>query len=203
MANQDKIPEWAPRVSKISLRRLYRRDAQGIQDEELVEDVGYALLSRCKSFLEANMAVGGKATCPQCGRIVLHHGDKEEVLRCEPCGWELTWGTYFETIQKKQLSGAGPVIELFENYVHSFLEAQTYREKMYQVDRLIHGFHWHHKFGATRPVAVNLIQGRLPDVIELLDHLSAGNDSTPGVQARREEWITESQYVRSWINKKS
>lgn len=199
MANQDKIPEWAPRVSKTSIRRLYILDARGIQDDELIDEVGFALWSRCRSVVAASRAVQGKAACPQCEHIVAYHGQKEEILRCQKCGWSLSWGAYFETIQKKQLSGTEPVLELFDGDMHAFRKAHTYQEKMVEIDRLIHGFHWHHQYGATRPVAVNLIEGRLSGVIEFLDHLSAGNHSTPGIRKRREEWIEESQTVRSWI----
>ena len=192
------LPEWSPRIPKHKIRKLYELDAKGICDDELVDDVGFTLLSRCKSFIEANMAVSGKALCPVCSSLVMHNRDKAEKMKCEECGWELSWGEYFGTIQGKQLSGAGPVIELFQDYVHRFPKGQSYREKMYQINRLIHGFHWHQKHGATRPVAVNLIKGRLVEVIEFLDRLSYGEESTRGIQENHEEWIENCKYVRSW-----
>jgi hypothetical protein len=192
------LPKWSPRIPKHKIRKLYELDAKGICDDELVDDVGFTLLARCQSFIEANMAVAGKAPCPVCRNLVMHNCDKAEKLKCEACGWELTWGAYFGTIQRKQLSGAGPVIELFQDYVQGFLKGQSYQEKMYQIDRLIHGFHWHQKHGATRPVAVNLIEGRLADVVEFLDRLSYGQESTSGIQENRAEWMENSEYVRSW-----
>lgn len=117
---------------------------------------------------------------------------------CKDCDWELTWGEYFRTIQNQQLSGAEEVIALFQNYVGIYPASQTYHEKMYQIDRLIHGFHWHLKYGATRPVAVNLIDGKLTDVIEFLDNLNIGETSSPGMQKTRAEWMENSKNVRAW-----
>jgi hypothetical protein len=202
MKSKSNLPEWSPRVPKSKIRKLYELDTKGIYDEELIEDVGYTLLSRCKSFIEANLAVSGKATCPICRAIVNHGVIKDETLRCGECDWELTWGEYFATIQRKQLSGAEPVIRLFKSYVHDFPRARSFREKVYLIDRLIHGFHWNQKHGATRPVAVNLIEGRLSSVIEFLDDLSHGDMSTPGVQEMHEKWQKNSRYARSWALKK-
>ncbi|MGD8475031.1 MAG: hypothetical protein PVH59_12995 [Anaerolineae bacterium] len=198
MKQQGKKPSWSPRVPRHKIRRLYEQDAKGIHNEELVDDVGFTLLSRCTSFIEANRAVRGQAPCPICGHLVSHQGNQEETLACEQCGWELTWGEYFGTIQKKQLSGAEPVIRLFEQYVREFPVAKSYQARMYLIDWLIHGFHWHQKYGTTRPVAVNLIDGRLSDVIEFLDNLSYGKESSPGLQEKLEEWKEQSEYVRSW-----
>ena len=49
---------WEPRVPKRKIRLLYETDAKGIYDEELIDDVGFALLARCQSFREA-MEAGG------------------------------------------------------------------------------------------------------------------------------------------------
>jgi ribosomal protein L37AE/L43A len=202
MDQPNKLPEWSPRIPKHKVRRLYQLDSQGIQDEVLVDEVGFTFLSRCKSFIDANRAVRGEAPCPICSRIIVHGGRKEELLTCQHCGWEANWGAYFSTIQKKQLSGAEPVINLFEDYVEAFPKSQTYASKMVVIDRLIHGFHWHQKYGATRPVAVNLIEGRLTDVIAFLDALSFGDASTSGIQETRAAWIENSTYARSWGKEK-
>jgi predicted RNA-binding Zn-ribbon protein involved in translation (DUF1610 family) len=185
------VPRW-------KIRKLYELDALGIRDEDLIDDVGYALLARCQSFLEANMAVRGRAPCPVCGHVIAHDGRRDTTLRCPDCGWARTWGEYFATIQGQQLSGAEPVLELFTCFVRDFFSAPSAGERMYQIDRLLHGFHWHQRYGATRPVAVNLIQGRLKDVIDFLDNLTYGAESTPGLRETRRQWVQDSQYVRSW-----
>ena len=38
------LPKWAPRVPREKIWRLYRSDAKGIRDEELVDDVGITLI---------------------------------------------------------------------------------------------------------------------------------------------------------------
>ena len=98
MEPQGEKPSWSRRVPKHKIRRLYEQDAMGLHDDDLVDDVGFTLLSRCKSFIEANMATRGQAPCPICGHLVPHHGNPEEMLKCQECGWELTWGEYLRTI---------------------------------------------------------------------------------------------------------
>ena len=197
MSEHKILPQWAPRVRQDRIRRLYEQDAKGIVDDDLVNDVGYALLSRCQSFLEATAAVQGQAPCPVCARVVLHTGKKEAVLQC-PCGWELPWEDYFATIQRKQLSGAEPVVQLFHHFVTGFPAARNPRDKVVMIDQLLHGFHWYQQQGYTRPVAVNLIEGKLADVIAFLDHLTYGAASTVGMQQTFTEWTEKSQNVRQW-----
>jgi hypothetical protein len=188
MSSNRILPEWAPRVPQAKIRQLYQNDAAGIYDDELINEVGYGLLARCKSFIEANEAFHGRVRCPRCSAIVNHSRAKDELLRCA-CGWELTWGEYFATIQHRQLSGAEPVLNLFSAYVTQFPQARSAQEKVLQIDRLIHGFHWFLRMEyPTRPVAVNLIEGRLVEVIEFLDGLAVGTGSTPGVSERKAEW---------------
>jgi hypothetical protein len=182
------LPTWAPRVTQQEIRRLYETDAQGIYDQELIDEVGYGLLARCQSFMDAVDAVRGQARCPRCSSVVMHTGDKEEILRCE-CGWELAWGDYFRTIQHKQLSGAEPVLDQFRAFVHGFPLARTPQAKMILIDRLIHGFHWYYMTNTpTRPVAINLIEGRLSEVVAFLDNLSRGDKSTAGVAENYAQW---------------
>lgn len=192
------IPVWARRVAQWKICRLYENDAKGIYDEELIDDVGYALFARCQSFITANEATRGRARCPRCSAVVLHSGRKEELLRCE-CGWELLWGEYFKTIQHKQLSGAEPVISLFQEFVDRFPAAGSVRQKVFLIDRLIHGFHWYYKTDSpTRPVAINLIQGRLKQMIEFLDSLTYSDQSTPGTLAAKAEWDKNIETARGW-----
>ena len=182
------FPVWAARVPQEKVRRLYETDAKGIHDEELIDEVGYALLARCESFIAANEVMWGDLACPHCSAKVPHGQNKEEVLRC-PCGWELTWGEYVSTIRHRQLSGAEPVLRLFRDYAERFPKARTPRDKMLLIDCLIHGFHIYYKTGeTTRPVAVNLIDGRMNEVINFLDRLTYGPDGTPGTRETKAEW---------------
>lgn len=195
------MPVWAPRVSKLKIRQLYETDARGIYDRELIDEVGYGLLARCESFITACRAASGEAACPRCGAIVAHEGQGEELLRCR-CGWELTWGAYFGTIQHKQLSGAEPVLAQFREYVAAYPAARTARERMLLIDRLLHGYHWYYKDGTpTRPVAINLIEGRLWDVIAFLEGLTYGEQSTPGTRETYSTWDERADVARGWRRK--
>lgn len=184
----DALPRWAPRVPQEKVRRLYETDARGVYDDELIDDVGYTLLLRCESFVDVVEARRGRVRCPRCKAVVEFSGGRDELVRCA-CGWELTWGAYFSTIKGAQLSGAEPVLELFGAFISQFKTARDARQKMLAIDRLIHGFHYSHKDGSrTRPVAVNLIEGKLRQVVAFLDQLSCGDQSSPGVEANRTAW---------------
>jgi predicted RNA-binding Zn-ribbon protein involved in translation (DUF1610 family) len=197
----NQLPRWARRVPKRKIRQLYETDAQGIYDLELINEVGYALLARCESFITANRAREGELPCPACGETVSRvEMRREEVLHC-PCGWTLPWVDYLRTIQHKQLYGAEPVLKLFREYVRDFPRAGTARERMLLIDRLIHGFHWyyHQPELPTRPVAVNLIAGKMRDVVRFLDRLTYGDKSTPGMQEVREEWEGRLDVHPTWF----
>jgi ribosomal protein L37AE/L43A len=196
---QSAPPEWAPRLEQSLIRRLYEADAQGMPDEELLDEVGWRLRARCESFITAVAAARGRAQCPVCGQSVLHHAGADEILHCAGCGWEIPWRAYFKSFQHKQLSGAEAVLDLFGEFVAQFPSARTPQEKMLCIDRLIHGFHYNLQFGPTRAVGVNLIKGNYHEVVAFLDQLTYGAASTPGVQAGRAEWRkTLHQAAEKW-----
>jgi hypothetical protein len=183
-----RLPQWAPRVPQRAIQRLYESDAQGIYDEELIDEVAWALYARCRSFIQAVEAVRGRAPCPVCGAVVEHHAGRDEVLRCA-CGWALPWTEYFRTIQHKQLSGAEPVLALFGGYMEQLATAEGPRQKMLLIDQLIHGFHYFlAQSETTRPTGVNLIEGNMHEVIAFLHRLSYGEGSTPGMRETHATW---------------
>ncbi|MBN1582809.1 MAG: hypothetical protein JXA89_19005 [Anaerolineae bacterium] len=194
MKASNRLPKWAPRITKHEIRRLYESDAQGIYDLDLINEVGYGLLARCESFITANRARAGEVPCPECGQIVR----REEMLCC-PCGWTLPWADYFKAMQHKQLSGAEPVLQQFQDFVEAFPKARTPQAKMLLIDRLIHGFHLYYQSNSpTRPVAINLIEGRLGDVVAFLDRLSYGEKSTPGMREVYAGWDKDIEVNRNW-----
>jgi hypothetical protein len=194
MGNNVRI-RWARRLSKEKLRRLYRSDAAGILDEELLEEVGFTLLARCQSILEVTEAKKGRVHCPACreaGRetVFERQRGREAVVTCPVCGWQVTWLAYLKSFRRHQLNlgGAGPA---FEAYVRDFPAARSPQEKMLAVDRLIHAFHYSMSDFPdlpTRPAGVNLINGKMEDVIEFLNELTFGAGSTPGRGDTRQEW---------------
>ncbi len=205
MDDSKTAPTWAPRVAQREIRRLYETDAKGIYDDVLIDEVGYGLLARCESFIDANEARSGRVRCPCCSSIVEHD---HKLLRCD-CGWELTWAEYFKTIQHVQLSGAEPVLDLFRTFVKTFPSARTPQEKTRAIDRLIHGFHGFYKKTSydedpqgrpTRPVAINLIEGRLSEVVAFLDQLTYGDRSTPGTEENYSQWDEKIEVNRDWYS---
>ena len=72
---------------------------------------------------------------------------------------------------------------------------------MFYIDKLLHGFHWSVRYGPTRPVAINLIEGRLRDVIQFLDTLSYGPGNTPGIIQNQAAWLEKSQNARNLVVK--
>ena len=189
-----RLPEWAPRVKREAIRRLYESDARGICDEGLVDEVGFALFMRCQTFIMAVDAVNGHAACPTCDSVVDHDGKPDTVLHCDACGWELSWRDYFTTIQHKQLSGDYRVVGMFSDFVVRYPAARTPREKMLLIDQLIHGFHADLR-GPRRTTGVNLIEGNYHQVVDFLDELSYGSDSTPGITDVRDEWRSKIEYT--------
>ena len=193
----NRLPTWAPRVPKKKIRQFYENDAKGIYDDELIDDLGYALLARCESFLAANHAWHGEVPCPECITLV----PIEEILRCS-CGWQLPWEEYFGTIQHKQLSGGEEVLEPFRDFVKRFPRARTLRKKTLLIDQLIHRFHWNGKRGCySRPVVVNLIEGRMSTVMALLDELAYSENSTPRTRENQAKWRNIVQEDRDRMQK--
>jgi hypothetical protein len=188
MNARDEI-EWGPRVPKWKLGRLYTSDAQGLLDEELLDDVGFILLERCRDILKVEDAQHGRVHCARCdrqGQTTLitcpqTKGDpRDAVLTCPVCGWQITWGDYHLSFKRKQLNPGGAT-DTFAAFVQAFPQAHTPQAKMAAIDRLIHEFHYSFKplpDVPTRPVGVNLIEGHLEDVIAFLDELTFGDDAS-------------------------
>ena len=200
---------WARRVPKWKIRRLYQLDAQGIIDEELIDDVGTILLERCRSILTIQEAQQGRVRCPRCTRqrqvTIIERswkkGDvRDEVLTCPKCGWDITWGEYQKSFKRKQLNPGGAVA-YFEAYINDYRAARSPGRKMLAIDRLIHAFHFSMTDRPelpTRPAGVNLIEGKLTDVIQFLDGLSSGEMTQPELLAARSEWESNLEDMREF-----
>ena len=196
MEDGPKEVSWAPRVRQMDISRLYETEAQGRIDTDLLDEVGIALYARCESFCLSCEAYNWRVHCPRCDTVIAHHRRPEVILQCT-CGWQTTWQAYFNTIQHKQLSGGGMVVDLFRTYQQSYQAAATPREKMLAIDALLHGFHmmlalprWGlaEKWIEGRGVAVNLIEGSLYEVSAFLDALNYGANTLPELLAERQRW---------------
>lgn len=179
MANNGQF-RWADKVRPEVIRRLYVQEARGILDEELIDEVGYALLARCRSILEVSRAVRGELDCPECGGVVKFRAITGTTLLCQKCGWTYAWDDFRKTYKNKQLFG-GAALPCFGEYARKFPAANTPREKILLIDRLIHEFHYNITCAnpvptATRAVAVNLIAGNgMREVVDFLESLGSIN----------------------------
>ena len=183
------LPDWAPRLKPFLIRRLYESDANGLLDLELLDKVGWALYSRCASFLDAAEARQGRVRCPACRRVVISGPQSKTLIHCPVCGWECTLRAYMDSFKNQQLDGGPEVVELFQNYFDAFPKAKDASEKMLAIDALIHGFHHFLTSGRTRrPVCINLIDGHLEFVVQFLDKLTYGPGSTPGLEKTHVNW---------------
>ena len=201
---------WSPRVPQWKIRRLYGLDAQGIVDEVLLDDVGITLLLRCQDIITIYEARRGRVKCPRCAkqkkrtlidRVYGRDDVRDEVITCPECGWRITWGEYALSFKRKQLNSGG-ALTAFERYIRDYRAAQRPQQKMLAIDRLIHEFHYSLRAQPdlpSRPVGVNLIQGKLGDVVRFLDELSYGQQTTEGLKENRATWLEEMEKTR-WVD---
>ena len=178
---------WARRVQPELIRRLYASDAKGVQDEELVNEAGYALYARCESIRIATEAHAGRPTCRRCRAQMAHRWVKHEPMTCAGCGWTTTWAEYHKSFQRRQLHG-GKAYPDFLAFLERWPNARAYRDKLLAIDRLVHALHIDAKLRSFRPAAVNVIECNMREALQLLHELAYGAQSTPGVQETRAQW---------------
>ncbi len=191
MADQDCF-HWAGKVSRRDIQRLYDSDAQGLPDEDLLNQVMYTIQARVRDMFEVREAQQtGRVKCRSCGEPILQPfwmggHNKHIVLACEKCGWQTTCGAFLESYSGKDML-PGSRTELFQEFLERFPAAGTPQEKMLLLDWLIHAFHVQSGV-SSRLVAMNVIQGSRSQLIELLTNLAAR--AGEGGQAAKETWIT-------------
>lgn len=182
-----RLPTWAPRVSKAEIERFYRSCANGILDEDLIDEVGYGLYARCESMLEVTEIVRtGRPKCPDC-KVALpsRNWEPTELLVCPTCAWTCPAKVYQKTYARKNF-GTGGLDEYIREFMRGFRTTQSYGEKLVLIDTLIHHFHWESEQG--RPLATALIEGNMKGTMAFLDHLSYGDSVPEAVHRTRAEW---------------
>lgn len=190
MREEERV-RWAPKVRPERMWQLYQRDALGIADEELVDDVGMALHARCRSILLVSNA---QVECPRCGLTVdvgWRHCDSDAIA-CPGAGclWHTTFGEYHRSWRHRDLIGA-KIEGAVRTFVERYVLAASAVEKMLLIDGLIHAFHHSHRDDPslpTRSAANNLIEGSHEQVIALLDRLAYGERGTSGLPETRAAW---------------
>ncbi len=181
-------PVWAGKVPRQKIADLYAKDAQGIRDEELIDDVGIGLLVRIEDIFRVRAANSGLASCPHCRIGIFHDFGKESLVRCRACNWELTWGKYQKSFRGKHLISAG-MTDYLKEYAQKYPTSRSAEAKMILIDTLIHRNHWELEGGLSAPGARDLIGGKRDEIIDFLNNLSYGAQSSPALLATRQEWL--------------
>ena len=171
MANSDNRIRWATRVKPALIRRLYETDSKRIVDVDLIDEVGYGLLARCESIRRVT-----ERCCPECGERFggINTQERNRPISCSGCDWESTWGEYHRSYKGDRVHG-GRAYETFLRFLEEFPRCRTPQQKMLAIDRLIHAVHEEASKVWTTPAAVNLIQAKSGDVVELLENLAYGD----------------------------
>jgi len=175
--------KWCKKVPQALISRLYNQSVSGICDDDLADEVGYALYARCESIISATNGFENKCLiCLKCGADIPL---KDNVFSC-PCGFYATWEEFKKSYKGKQLHAAN-ALPIFKTYIKDYPKAETYGEKLICIDILIHSFHIKMSYykalesydpedenvELNRPTGANLIEGSLHKVILFLDELSA------------------------------
>ena len=180
-------PLWAGRVSRFKIAQLYHTDARGIVDQDLIDEVGYALLARCESILIATESRRGRAMCPVCRHVIHHDCGPEDALECDECGWRISWSEYLASVRKKGLN-AGGIEGFLQEFVEKYPQAPSPRHRMILIDQPIHRYHWEMVNEPGRPGGSNLIGGTVAQVAALLNGLTYSEQSTAGLREMNNRW---------------
>jgi len=109
---------WASRVKVSEIRRLYRSERQGMVDENILLDVGWALYALCEDVVTAVTAINlGEVPCPDCDQPLQRkniptptEAQRTALLRaqhrvgwfhCEHCQSRLLWQDCRDALRKK------------------------------------------------------------------------------------------------------
>jgi len=182
-----KKPVWASKVSPIRIRKLYSQDAIGIQDDDLVDEIGTSLYARVDSMLMVTSSNLGTALCIECRSEIPHTYSRDFLLQCPKCDWFMNFGEFNDSYKGKTLHGLGAISELKEFY-QKYPAAKTYADKMRLIDYLIHTFHGGLEARPSRPTATNVIEGSNGEVANLIFTLSYGEGSVAAAEVL-EEWL--------------
>ena len=176
---------WARKVSREKILQLYITVASGVNDEELTDDVAHSFYRRCSDIVRI---FERRFACPLCRGELPHPHPWGNDLHCSNCEWRMPWREYFLTYQGKQLSVN---FDAPRQFLNDLPGCKFPQDKMILIDALIHACHEYIIKGMTyytRPVAVNLIEGTMNQVIAFLENLPYGPDSLPEMSEQLVEW---------------
>ncbi|GAC1431006.1 MAG: hypothetical protein NVSMB65_04500 [Chloroflexota bacterium] len=157
---------YAPKVPIGWIVALYRSDALGLRDDELVARVGWRLYARCRDVL---MVSASQVCCPACYAVFTVPwigGAADRAVPCPGCDWSITPAAYHASFRHQDLLG-GNARPAFEAFLTSFPSARDDAERMLAIDRLVHAVHTTGGLAAR-----NLLEGRPRQVVAALDALA-------------------------------
>lgn len=106
---------WAPKVRQEKIWRLYQNDARGLVDDELIDEVGWALYARCQSIVM--VTEGKQVPCPRCHHVVVCPGERwsrQYAIACPVCSWKATYGQYRDSWRHQDLHGGNAMYAVRE-----------------------------------------------------------------------------------------
>ena len=180
--------QWAPRVSREKILRLYIKVASGINDEALIDEVADAFYRRCADIIRIYEK---RFACPQCHEELPHPHPSHNDLYCGKCGWQMTWQDFYRAYRRKQISVNPDVTTITRQYLNDLPKCASPQEKVILIDSLIHACHEWISRGISyygRPLAVNFIEGTMNQVIAFLENLPYGPESLPEMNEQLVEW---------------
>ena len=148
---------WSPRISQGKIKRLYDADAKGICDDDLVDDVGFTLYTRClQGRDERLLANEGKLKCHHCGKVNISPFNGRIVCSC---GYAYIFREYMRSFNKNGMPSRSAT-PFFNEFIDKWAIAKTYSDKMKLIDFVIHECHLNMLSGVNRGFAGrNLIEG--------------------------------------------
>ncbi len=167
MGDPEPKPHFAPKVPVGWIIQLYRRDALGIQDWELLDKVGARLYARCLDVLAVSDSL---VRCPVCEtefEVPWIGQPPDRVANCPKCNWSISAGAYHACFEHQDLLGPN-ARGAFRRFGHDYALAQSYAERMLVIDRLVHAIHI-----SGNTVVRNLMEGHPRRVLAALDRLAA------------------------------
>lgn len=177
---------WCKKVSRNDLLKLYRSEAKGMLDEELLDDIGYTFYTRCTQAGQARELLDrGKILCHHCGAVL--SGDVDKTGNYTPhlksnlpmhcaCGHSYTYREYRRSFRAASMP-AGRAEPIFERFAQKWPGCKTGAQKMILIDRLIHECHVTLMSGiAGRSVCLNLIEGSTQQLTDLVTQLAYANN---------------------------
>lgn len=175
----ERIPS-SRRVSRHKIRRLYKSDARGLVDEDLINQVAYEFYARCRALLAAVQQAEAKPAQRR-REVVERPAEWEGFVKQARYPWEITWRVELEPGRYETGKGEDRTAAL-KHFVAELPRARLPREKMLLINQLTHACHNSLKAGDPHPLAVQLIAGSEADLLTMFNDLAYGRQHLSGIK---------------------